>query len=110
MKAILASTHKVELADTLLSRRHTDHLADRIDQMLTKMTGVRNPAKHVYNQRAAQQLEHLDTPLDPSTQMPPWRDLLAATKGTTVSRQAFMKSASLIFNQHDLYTVKENTA
>lgn len=88
VKAVLASSHKVELTDKLLAKRQADHFADRIDRMISEMTGLRNPAKHRYDNRATQQLEHLqDHPLDPTTQVPLWRELLAATKGTTVSRR-----------------------
>lgn len=70
--------------------------------MLRELQGRRK--RYVYDQAAAIALEHvLDGPMDPTTQLPIWRDMIAATKGATMPKAEFMRRARAFLCKASLF-------
>ena len=102
LEVIAKASSPMLKADTLIAQRRDQKIDQRIDQMLSDLQGKRT--RYRYDQSAVTQIEHLlDQPMDPQTQLPIWRDMLAATKGTTMPKADFMRGARAILSQFSLY-------
>ena len=100
--AIEAAPQPMAHAEKLVAQRNDEITESRIEEMLRDQQGRRK--RYAYNQSAVIGLEHLvDGPMDPTTQVPIWRQMLAATRGTTMPKDAFMKGARAILSQTNLY-------
>lgn len=109
LEVISKASSPMSKADNLISQRKIDVIDRRIEDMLDDIQGKRS--RRIFNQEAVIALEHLlDQPMDPITQMPIWRQMLAATKGTTTSRSEYMRNARAILRQHSLYDPKTMAA
>ncbi|WP_425091092.1 hypothetical protein [Tropicimonas sp. S265A] len=105
LRTIRAATRKMETAERLVRKRRDDRFVARVDAMLFELHGRRK--RYPYDQTAALQLAYLvDQPLDPITQVPLWRELVALTKHSRVDRATFLKFARNILCQHSLYDKK----
>ena len=102
LEAISRASSPMLKADTLITQRTDQRLDQKIEDMLTDLQGKRS--RHRYDQGAVAQIEHvLDGPMDPTTQLPIWRRMLAATKGTTMPKADFMRGARAILRQISHY-------
>jgi hypothetical protein len=107
--SIRKATRPVDTALKLLAQRREARIVAKVDNMLADLQGRRK--RYVYNQTAAIGLMELwSGPLDPTTQLPIWRELLESTKGTQVTRRVFLDAATAILSQHNLYDPKTMAA
>lgn len=100
---IANATQPMAQAEKLVAQRHREIIEIKIEAMLREHQGRRK--RYAYNQEAVIGIEHLiDGPLDPNTQMPIWREMLAVTKGKTMLKADFMRGAYTILSQPSLYS------
>jgi hypothetical protein len=102
LAAIRTASRPVDKALKLVAQRREARIVAKVDGMLADLQGKRK--RYAYNQTAAIGLKELWAgPLDPTTQLPIWRELLESTKGTQVTRKVFLTAAFAILSQHSLY-------
>lgn len=96
------ASQPMSMAERLVTQRLAEITEAKIETMLRDQQGRRK--RYLYNQRAVIGIEHiLNGPMDPTTQLPIWREMLAMTKGSTIPKDDFMRMARAILCQVNLY-------
>jgi len=102
LEAIRKASRPIDKAARLTKQRQEDRLVAQVDAMLFDLQGRKK--RYRYDHAAAQQLEHIwQTPFDPVTQVPLWRELLMRTKDRPTNRETFIRLATDILRQFNLH-------